>query len=1523
MSIYLIFASTVLFFAFTRTEAGRAELRRQLEQQFAARFEGSLEIGALEGNLVYSFTARNVILRSPDGGIVAVVDTVRALPTWTGILRRSMDFDRIEIRGARVSASRDASGTWNYEEAFRSRRFASDSSTSRTALVIPRVRVVRSFVDVASATRESASRDGASALDFLNARYGISDAAMALDWAGDGRQLDIIRLNGAVYESQYVASTIEVEEISGQIVLDEAGVRINELRLRTPNSYALVLGSIERASAHDSPGPMDLRIDVNRIDPGELTAIFPRQPLRAPVSARVHVSGIPTRFILHEATLARGASAIDISGNVQVDDSVRADLGFRTQHISASDVSEVFPTRSFREFAGIDSVSGELWLQATAPRDTMIWETFSANVQADIESGAGGLAATGFLGRADGDLSFDLNLTLAGVDPQRVTGGRFEPGSLSGSVLLTSSSSRPYEASGRFSLGLHHSRYGTVAFDSLAATVAAVDGSYAGVATLTRNDEQVDANFEASLEAESYDVRVDLDAQASDVGPLLALDSLRTVLDGEATLRWFGERGSRGLEADIRVDSGDVQLNSYRRSVSNADVNVSLASDEDGIRLLARGSLLEAELSTTLGARSARETWPLLTELFARASTTVLPEERAVDCPAGRGDCEPGQSLAPKTPPTGTFAGRLSLASDSTLLSLLLGRDVRLVGAYANVDLVFDSSGVSGKAAASAESLRFSGSAFQMPAAELEVGVPWSVDAQTLSAKASASADVATIGRNVGNGLELGLELGDGTFTGFLSAGDGPTVGPLDVVMRAEVQETAWSASFDRLAISAFDYDVTVGAPHVIFLSRGSIRTPGFSLVSQRLDGGEERLSVAGTYSLADGDTLAIDASGVDLRALSTVLDFSTRLSGSVSGSVDVTRSGASTIAIGNGNVERLGLDGRLLGDLTASSRLRGDRDAVEVQASLRPDRFAGTESATESAAIAVENDLDVAGLIMLPRAGSAGVGLELDVDIRRADLFFFEYVFPYTIDEISGGLAGAGRISGTFAHPIFAADVNVMDGAFTVPELDLDMTLSGEVTVDREAIRLESVLIRDRAGGSATVDGDIRFNDYRYFSLDLEGELDGFQIMNIPNSSELPFYGRIHGSGRVTLDGPISGATLRTINAVTDRDSEIYIPVVEPFSTADQAFIVFADSAGAIPAAGEGRTSVLDPRPSGERTFLDGLELDLNIFAPPGSSVNLVIDPLLGDVMHAVGTGHVQVRRIQGEFSTFGSLQVNSGDYLFTAGDVFVRRFLIDPGGTITWDGDPTNALLDVSASYRTRASRAGLPGSEGTGAALPLIVRLRITGRVTTPAVDLSLEVDRTNRDLSGNYAALEAILNQPSRSTEYATSVLVTNTFLLTTSEASTEVLASSAFNSVSQLVASQLNRYLNEALPNVDFSFGVQGESAQELGVTYGIALRLLDEQLVIRGQGIYQGTRTDATDATYQSLEGEFVVELRLNPTVSVEVFYRREGDVLTKNATLTGSTGAGVSYRTEFSSWRQFFSRIFGTNAGSDANSDS
>ena len=773
---------------------------------------------------------------------------------------------------------------------------------------------------------------------------------------------------------------------------------------------------------------------------------------------------------------------------------------------------------------------------------------------------------------------------------------------------------------------------------------------------------------------------------------------------------------------------------------------------------------------------------------------------------------------------------------------------------------------------------------------------------------------------------KLMVEVAEGRGEINLATKSSQRQGPQRLKTLIEIQEDRNRLRFEELFLSIGNSSWTTYEPAEIDIIENTILIPGLELQSRSLEANIlQSVHLSGVLSQNPSDTVSLDINNIAIRPVSQFLGMGKPLGGLINGQLAFTTTENQPEMTGSIQVDRFSLDNRVLGDISIASRYIPREPNVGLNIALTPIASFNQEQLLPDAAIPAiyeNNELSINGTFRLPKLNQSRTGfldagaLDLDLNLYRADLFFFEYIFPNFLGRADGYLTGGGKIVGNFDFPVFETELEIKDGELDIPKFNLQYTnVGGKLSIDERAIQLTEGTMQDLTGGTASIDGDFLFNDYRYFSFDLEGSLDELLIMNQDYLAvDLPFYGQIWASGSLNLTGPAFNAMLISNDAITKASSELFIPVTEDEITSDVGFLIFADSSGNIPDISQlaYRKNLLSKRPEGERKFVDGLSMDLNIEAPPGSTVHLVFDPLLGDAMNAVSSGRIQIQRREGEFSTFGTLFVESGDYLFTAGDVFARRFLIDRGGTITWDGNPIDARLQIPASYRTRASVAGLPETAFSGDNIPLIVQLDISGRVSSPEVELGLRADRSDRSYRGNYEAIEAILNQSERLTDYATSVLLTNSFLLTTESApDTGTLTNSgnqiAFTSVSQLVASQLNRFLGEALPNVDLNLGLQGESLEDPEVTYGVALYLLDERLVIRGQGVYQNEITpDQPD-----LEGEFEVEVRLTPNVSVSVFLRREGDLLAENA-LTSTRGAGLSYQTQFSSWKRFLDRLFG-----------
>ena len=75
-------------------------------------------------------------------------------------------------------------------------------------------------------------------------------------------------------------------------------------------------------------------------------------------------------------------------------------------------------------------------------------------------------------------------------------------------------------------------------------------------------------------------------------------------------------------------------------------------------------------------------------------------------------------------------------------------------------------------------------------------------------------------------------------------------------------------------------------------------------------------------------------------------------------------------------------------------------------------------------------------------------------------------------------------------------------------------------------------------------------------------------------------------------------------------------------------------------------------------------------------------MDQISGTELKGSGTGLLLMRLIDGEFSMFGDYAVSSGNFNYRFGGLIDKDFDLQPGGTITWQGDPYNAQLNLDSS-------------------------------------------------------------------------------------------------------------------------------------------------------------------------------------------------------------------------------------------------
>jgi hypothetical protein len=1522
--------AVIVFFGLTRTQVGRNALRERVESQFNERFRGRLAIDSLTGNLARELTTRRVHLFDAEGRLLASVDSVTARPHWmSALLNRRLSINRLTLHRPTVHLRRGPNGRWNLARAFaRSQPSASDSTGDASPIRLSALDLRIEDGTVTTSNNGSTPRLVARnrLFNYADARLRNLNARLRLRGTGDGLHFDL-------FSARLADPAFQIDHLTARGALQDGRLQLDRFRLDTGRSLLTGSGFADRPLAQ--AGSLAVTVRGRPLNLSEGRRLAPTLPLRGEVQLRAEARGTLGDLAIQRLRVERGASTLSASGRVRgLPREARFRLSFDENTLTPQDVAAVAPSvdPSRLRRAGRTQFSLDLRGEAAPIPGGGAW-TLSATADVEAQTEAGDVAGTVQVERAQGrSPAYEARLQASQLDPERLTGSSALRGA--GRGTITAQGRLGENTPDTVSISLRDTRLralGSGALDLDVTTQA--DGVLRGTARLRQEDGSLRARFRVDSTEVAPRYHLTATADGADLAPLLPTDTVTTRLNGRFTLSGSGASiASAKGDAQLQLDSSVVRYGERTQVVPAFQQQFQLDSFADSSRLRLEGDVLTATLGGTLA--------PSLADLGAywlngvqRAARRVYrkpyPGSRdSLSAPASTPRAEPSTLAAGP----GRLRGRFRLKRPGALASLLPPSTPRLPnGLSSQFNLTMRPDSLRLQFRGRADSLRLGPAALDGPRLRLRASAG-SADAleRALRANATLSTGTLTLGGQRVPSVEVALRQQSGTSRVRLTSGPSDQPGPARLTARLTQLPDRNRLTIQDLRLATPGYAWTRSRSEPIDLYENAVVVPSLTLRNKAATGSRQRIALRGVLSSAPSDTLFLDAERVSLADLSHRLALKQPLGGMMSSELAFTGGGRAPELTGSLNVHRLSFDDRLLGHLSLSSRYAQGSDDVEVEAALRPPpgltRPFPADSTTPGGLRPEPSNLRIGGTLQLPGAETPGA-LDLRLNAKRADFFFLTYIFDQKITNVRGALHGTGHVTGTFRRPNIQADLRLENGKFSIPRFQTRYAANGPVTVDSTDIRLDDLRLHDRTGGTASVNGALHLNGYEYLSFDLAASLDELRVINVADSDSLPFFGRIWGSGRLTLRGPLSGATLSSSEADIAPKSEISIPINESQADTDTGFIVFADSTGKLPDVQQRRKNIFADRPAGERRFTEGLDLDLNLVAESGTTVRLVLDPLLGDQIKAEGSGRIQLQRSGGDLRTYGSLEVSGGEYLFTAGELFFRRFRIQNGGTLRWTGPPGNPRLDLTASYRARVSTNGLPDNLAVDlpAYLPVAVLVDVTERVQTPQVQLDLTIDRDARSRSAGYEGLEAFLSRSARSTEYATSVLLTNSFLLAptlTEQARSGDLASTrrqiAFSSVSQLVASQLNRYLSSALPNFDLSFGVQGQNTEELGFTYGLALRLLDERLIIRGEGAYQNERT-ARRA--QGLQGEFVVEVRLSPRVSAEAFYRREGDLL--GADLTNTTGVGLSYETVFGSWNALFERFFGwLGVGGDEDGD-
>src|SRR5690606_4896162 len=152
--------------------------------------------------------------------------------------------------------------------------------------------------------------------------------------------------------------------------------------------------------------------------------------------------------------------------------------------------------------------------------------------------------------------------------------------------------------------------------------------------------------------------------------------------------------------------------------------------------------------------------------------------------------------------------------------------------------------------------------------------------------------------------------------------------------------------------------------------------------------------------------------------------------------------------------------------------------------------------------------------------------------------------------------------------------------------------------------------------------------------------------------------------------------------------------------------------------------------------TTLSGYDIALNLATDREAKFKIIIDEGSQDALNIQGIAEINTTIDASDKITMsGTFTVEDGSYSFNFGPV-KREFDFQKGSTITWNGDPLDARMDITAVYKGKfptlelvANQIGNDSQNLYKQRIPFDVKLILTGELFKPDIRFDIDLDENN--------------------------------------------------------------------------------------------------------------------------------------------------------------------------------------------------
>ena len=1233
-------------------------------------------------------------------------------------------------------------------------------------------------------------------------------------------------------------SGMSIDELRGEVKVDDEGIALPDFTLQTPFSKLRIGGKIPWSALSEgfgslnmdldlTLGPQDVEkilrsrtLDLSRSQQKHILDLYPRRPLSLKGHVRgnlEHIQLLPLDIAMPDVVKGRLSGRID-----HVQTNPAADLNFNLQ--TGSMLPQIY-RKAMPDVAQTVSLPGAMSMKGSvrygAPGGRSVKSdavSLACNLgvgggNADIKANVSSLSA---LSTTSGSESWNVaatthNLPIRSFLPTMdiaplsahitARGNTFDL--LSPRARITAKADIHRGAfSGINISGIHADAdvsKGDVAV-SVISNTAALDGTAtltARIEDLLRDKNTTDADYI------SGDIRLDL--ATADLRALgFTADTLETGGMLTAHFHSNGDFTAYGAEGTIE----NIFLQTNEQGFSSENTTFSFATSPDTTYANASSGDLELHI----GAEgSVEKILPRMTALADEAVRQI--DAKSLDMPALQREFLPMKVYvkARKENPLSGYLALKGIEFNTAYIDLISHPETGLtgeakIGALSKGGLLLDTIGLSME--------------------QDSLGLALNGFVRNYKKKNPTKFDASLEGHIFANEAEIRTKFYDNQ-----------KEKSIDLGVRAALADGGVSVSlFPQNPILAYR-TFTLNKDNFIFLGEGGQIRADVDLVAD--DGTGLRILSEPTDSVND---ITASVYNINLAELSNVVPYLPKLGGTLNGDFHILDNHETLSAMGSLDMQNFAYEGTQLGNVGA--------DVVYLPQ--------GEDEHFASAYIraADEEVLEASGTYYGKTETFDGTA-----SLQQFPLALLNAFLEGTDVALDGHAIGDLAIQGALSSPKINGELRMDSAHIYSPAYGFRFLMDEKpIAVENSRIRFDKFKLATTGKNPLTLNGNIDASDLASVRLALTLQGKNFELIDTKRTRQSTIFGTVMADMVGSVTGTLSNMTVRGKLDILDKTDMTYILKDSPLTVDNRLddlvqFVSFNDSIE----DGE------EPQTEEEMS----LNMVLGINVHEGARFRCFLSEDGKSYANIVGGGNMTFRLTpQGEMRLTGKLTAQSGDMKYEMPVIPLRTFNLVEGSTIDFTGDPTNPTLNIRATERMKVLIAG---DDDRQRAVAFDVGVAITKPLDRMGLEFTIDAP-DDLTVQNQLASMSA--EQRSKA---AVAMMATGMYLTDTGNMSSGFKANNALNAFLQ---NEIQNITAGALKTVDLNVGVESGTSlvgtQTTDYSFQFSKRFWGDRIrVVIGGRVSAG---ENADNRAESIINNVSIEYKLNKgaTQHVRIFYDRD-----------------------------------------------